>query len=202
VTDHIQPLNSIGPVKGQENQQDEALNDPAKADYKAGRDFLSKGDYSQAANAFHNALIGFEEQGDKQGVANCADRLGDVCMAGEKHRMALEHFQRAFEICKEAEDAFSMLELNKKMAEAYKRLGELDKALGALFDLFDQYTDNRNPQGTVEVLEKIAGVYMDQGENLKAADALRTIASIHANFKHHRMAGEFEERALLLEQQE
>ena len=78
---------------------------------------------------------------------------------------------------------------------ALRRLGETEQALAVLFDLFDHYSQTRNPKGTVEILEVIAEVYLEQGNGRKAADALRTIAGIHRNFKHVRLAEEFEARA-------
>ncbi len=200
MSNQIQPAGSIGPAAVEKPKEDEALKDPAKADYKAGRDFVDKGEYSQAGIAFHNALKGFEEQGDEQGIANASDRLGDVCVAKEEYTMALDHFKRAYAICQKEKDIFSLVALNKKIAGVHKRLGELDTALSILFDIFDHYSQLRDAKGTVEILEVIAEVYSEQGENLKAADALRTIASIHANFKHTKQAREYEERAMLLEQ--
>jgi len=199
MSDQLQPVGSIGPAAENKNQEDEALKDPAKADYKAGRDFLKQGEYAQAAVSFHNALKGFEEQGDAQGIANASDRLGDVCLAREEYTKAMDHFQRAFEICLKGNDDFSLVALNKKIAGIHKRLGEFDKAQKILFDLFDHYSQFRDAQGTVEILEVIAEVYTEQGENQKAADTLRTIAGIHANYKHSRHARKFEEQAQLLE---
>ena len=94
MNDPLQPLPMAAP-EGARPDAETTLTDPAKADYKAGREFLAKGEYAQAAMALHNALHGFEEQGDEQGVANAADRLGDVCLAREEYRLALDHFQRA-----------------------------------------------------------------------------------------------------------
>jgi len=200
MSNQIQPVGSIGPVAEEKAIEDEALKDPAKADYRDGRDFLKQGEYAQAAVSFHNALKGFEEQGYEQGIANASDRLGDVCVAKEEYTVALGHFQRAFELCEKEHDAFSLVALNKKIAGVHKRLGELDKALSILFDIFDHYSQLGDPKGTVEILEVIAEVYEEQGENLKAADTLRTIAGIHVNFKHTKLAREFEERAKLTEQ--
>lgn len=202
MSDKIQTPGSIGPMNEpeQEVKEDEALKDPAKADYKAGREFFTQGDYTQAAYALHNALKGFEEQGDEQGIANASDRLGDVCVAKEEYGLALDHFQRAHDICTREKDIFSIVALNKKIAGIYKRQGELDKSLNILFDIFDHYSQLRDPKGTVEILEVIAEVYSTQGQNKNAADTLRTIAGIHANFKHVKLAEEFEERANLLEQ--
>jgi len=199
MTDPIQPLQSLAP-QGAGPKEDPTLTDPAKADYKAGRQFLAKGEYTQAAMALHNALRGFEEQGNEQGVANAADRLGDLCMAREEYRLALEHFQRAQTICEKEQDVFSIIELNKKKAEALRRLGELDQAQVLLFDIFDYFSQLKNPKRTVEVLETIVELYLEQGDRLKAADALRTIAGIHRNFKHARLAEEYEGRARQVEQ--
>ena len=200
MTEQLQPIGSIDPQNKEQEKEDPAIQDPVKADYKAGREFFSQGELAQAAMAYHNALRGFEEQGDEQGMANCSDRLGDICVAREEYQMALEHFQRAYAVCEKEHDIFSMVSLNKKTAGIYKRIGELDKALDLLFDIFDHYSQLRDPKGTVEILEVISEVYMEMGENGKAADALRTIGGIHDNFKHTRLAQEFEERAKAVEQ--
>lgn len=201
MSDRIQSPDAIGPAGKSENDKEEILSDPAKADYKAGREFLDRGEYAQAAMALHNALCGFEEQGNEQGVANAADRLGDVCMARDEYEKALDHFDRALAICEKEYDIFSKLALNNKRADAYRKLGDSGRTLEVLFDIFDHYTEARNPRGTVEILETIAEVYVERGEHEKAADSLRTIASIHKNFKHARQAEEFENRARLLVEQ-
>jgi len=200
MTDQIQPIESIVPQDKEQQKEDEVLLDPAQEDYKKGREFLSKGDLPQAAMSLHNAMHGFEEQGDEQGVANCADRLGDVCVDKEEYQMAMEHFQRAYDICEKEHDIFSMVSLKKKKAGIYKRMGEQDKALALLFDIFDHYSQLRDPKGTVEILEVISEVYLEMGENGKAADTLRTISGIHANFSHSRLAEEFAEKAKAAEQ--
>lgn len=200
MSERIQPVGSIGPMQEPAQKEDEDLNNPARADYKVGREFLQKKDYTQAAMFFHNAMRGFEEQKDEMGIANASDRLGDVCLAREEYTSALDHYQRAFEICRKESDMFSLVALNKKRALAYRKMGELNLALAVMMEILDHYSQTRNPKGTVEVLELIADVYMEKGENLKAADALRTIAGIHRNFDHKRKTEEFEKRALEAEQ--
>lgn len=63
-SEFIQPLDSLGPVATQ-NGSDQDQDNPAKKDYLEGRKLHSDGEYTQAAIAFHNALRGFEEQGDQ-----------------------------------------------------------------------------------------------------------------------------------------
>ncbi|WP_028580563.1 tetratricopeptide repeat protein [Desulfogranum japonicum] len=198
-SDQIQPLGAIKPVCDQSSE--DAVNESqARKDYREGRTYLSNGDYGQAAISLHNALKGFEEAGDIQGVANAVDRLGDTCMAKEEYAMAIEHFKRAAEICEQEDDSFSVLSLNKKLAAAYRKQGEPDKSFELLFDMLEHYRLTNNPKGAVEALIVIGELYVETGQNSKAADTYRTVSSIHANYKHERMAKEFAQKADELEQ--
>ncbi len=196
--ENIQPLESLKPMAGESAGEDL---DPARKDYLEGRKLHSQGEYAQAALAFHNALRGFEEQGDEQGVANAADRLGDACFAREEYAMAIANFRRAFAVCEKEDDSFSQLSLNKKMAAAYRKLGDREKALELLFDMLEHYRLTNNPKGAVEVLVVIAEIYAEQGDRVRAADAYRSVASIHARFKHARLAAEFDQQAEALERE-
>lgn len=202
-SDTIQPLGSIGPMaKGSDSDAAAEETNPARKDYLEGRKLHSQGEYTQAAMAFHNALRGFEEQGDEQGIANASDRLGDACLAREEYAMAIANYQRAFAICEKEDDSFSQLALNKKMAAAYRKLGDRGKALELLYDMLEHYRLTQNPKGAVEVLIVIAETYLEQGDKAGAADTYRSVASIHARFKHGRLAEEFNQRAVALEQGE
>jgi tetratricopeptide (TPR) repeat protein len=187
-SESIQPLSSLGPADPKKAREEAIKNDPAKRDYVEGRELLKQRQYSEAGMAFHNALKGFEEQGDEAGIANACDRLGDVCFAREDYENALAHYQRAYELCDKEQDSFSTLALNKKLAEVYKGLGELNKSLEVYFDMIEYYQITKNPKGTVDTLLLVANVYLIQGERERAADAYRTISSIHKNFKHSRKA--------------
>lgn len=50
--------------------------DPVQADYQQGLQFLQDKNYSQAAMALHNALVGYEQQAKEEGIANANDKLG------------------------------------------------------------------------------------------------------------------------------
>lgn len=195
----FQPLSSLGPMS-QETKAEQSDN-PAKNDYIEGRKFYGNGEYAQAAIAFHNALRGFEEQGDEQGIANASDRLGDACLARDEYAMAIANYQRAYAVCEKEDDSFSQLSLNKKMAAAYRKLGDHEKALELLFDMLEHYRLTNNPKGAVEILVSIAETYAEQGDRARAADAYRSVASIHARFKHSRQAAEFNQRAEALERE-
>jgi len=183
-----------------DNTSDDQAIDPVQKDYLEGRKFFGNGDYAQAAQAFHNALRGFEEQGNEQGVANAADRLGDTCLARDEYAMALANYQRSYAICEKEDDSLSLLALNKKMAAAYRKLGDREKALELLYDMLEHYRLTQNPKGAVEILIVMAEIYREQGDKVRSADAYRSVASIHSRFKHARLADEFNQLAAALEQ--
>lgn len=197
-SDSIQPMSAIQPM-GDNKAKGDDIKDPAKRDYMAGRKYFTSGDYAQAVICFHNALLGFEEKNDVQGIANASDRLGDTCMAREEYEMAITHFKRAETICEQEDDSFSQVSLQKKMAEAYVKLGDADKAFELFFDLAEHYRIVNNPRGAIEVLEKIGALYEEINEPSSAADTYRTVASIHANFGHAKIAADFEAKAAGLE---
>lgn len=160
----------------------------AQLDYEQGKTFMGTGDHTLAAAAFHNALVEFEETGDENGMANACTQLGDICVGRQEYQRALGHYQKAFAICTNKDDQASVTFLKKKMAAARRSLGQYDEAVTLYVDLLDMYGGLNNPQGAVETLEELAGVYQEKGEGRKAADAFRTAADIHANFKHSRHA--------------
>ncbi|MBC8317167.1 MAG: tetratricopeptide repeat protein [Desulfobulbaceae bacterium] len=160
----------------------------ARLDYEAGQNHLQKDDISQAANMFHNALIGFEQDGDEHGVANASDKLGDICAGREDFDGALNHYERAYTICTKDSDRFSLFSLEKKKAHVMFQAKRYQEAVTLYLDVIDEYEALRNPQGTVDTLDILANIYIEMGDKEKAADSYRLAASIHKNYKHKRHA--------------
>ena len=190
----LQPLNSLGPMPKPPAPKPDP-DDPARLEYLEARRMLDRGEYAQAAMGFHNVLRSFEERGDRVGVANAADRLGDACMGREEYAMAIANSERAYAICAEEADSASLLSLNRKLAECQRRLGQYARALSHLDDMLEHFLLNRNPKGAVETLEAMSAVYAESGDRASAAEALRTAAGIHRNFKHASAAAELTRRA-------
>jgi len=182
------------------NEGPREAEDPARADYNKGKELRAAGDEAQAASFFHNALVGFEQNGDDQGVANASDQLGDICAARQNHEKAIAHYQRAYTICDKENDMFSLIALQKKMGAAQRALKQYDKAVNIYLNVIDIYAGYNNPSGTVNVMEELAKLYLEMGERQKSADTYRTIASIHKNFKHNIQAQEFMDKAVQVEQ--
>lgn len=167
----------------------------ARLDYEEGLGFLKKGDTAQAASMFHNALIGFEQEKDTNGMANATDKLGDICAERREFDKALQHYDRVTAICQDQGDSVSVFVLDKKKAKLHADCGKHEQAITLYLDIMDQYQTMRNPKGAVETLETLANVYIDAGRLEKAADCFRTAASIHANYKHQRHAEALNKKA-------
>ena len=174
--------------------------DPAQADYNKGKELRGSGDEIQAAAFFHNALVGFEQNGDDKGVANASDQIGDICAGREEHGKAIIHYQRAYDICDKENDKFSLVALQKKMALSQKALKQYDEAVKHYLNVIDIYAGYNNPAGTVATMEELAALYLEMGERQKSADTYRTIASIHKNFRHTKLTREFMDKADQVEQ--
>ncbi len=169
--------------------------DGVMSEYEAGKKHLENKEYGPAAVALHNALVGYEEKNDEVGIANASNQLGHVCLARGEFENALNHYQRSFVICDKNNDRMSIIAVLNKKVEACLGLKNYAKATAACLDMLDIYHDNRDPQGTVVTLEKMAEIYLQTGDKRKAADTYRTISAVHKNFKHASMAASFLQKA-------
>ena len=194
---NIQPLADI--QKAEKEIEKKRSSDPVQAEYDDGVEFLKEKDLTQAAVAFHNALRGYEKKNHQDGIANCSNQLGNVCLGKGDFDRARQHYLRAWEICERFDDPMSLLSLSGQLVAVHRGLGEYDKAMSLCLDMLETHDRNNNPKDTVATMELIADIYLDQDEKAKAADAYRTIASIHSNFKHMNFAKRFMDKAEELE---
>ena len=192
----IQKIDSIG--SAEQTNDDQPAKSQAQLDYEEGRGYVERGEAALAAVALHNALRGFEEEDNREGMANASNQLGHACLLKEDFEKAVIHYKKTWEICEELEDHISLLTVAKHLADAHKGLGEYRQALDLCLDLLDAYQKNNDPQNSVTVLEQMAEIYLASGEKLRATDAYKTAASIHANFNHMTMAESLREKAAKL----
>ena len=151
-------------------------------------EFLNNRSYGQAANALHNALMGFREKKDQEGLANANDKLGDVCVAQEQFDKAASYYEEAYGICKKFDDLMSLLALRKKLVVCHRGMKNYDAALQIYLEMLDFYEAMNNPSSTVETIIGMAEIYREKGDLRNAIDSYRTAANIHANYNHMRQA--------------
>jgi tetratricopeptide (TPR) repeat protein len=164
----------------------------SQLDYEGGQEFLKNGKYTEAANAFHNSLIGFQKDNDENGIANASDKLGDICLSKNNFDQALFNWDVAYKIVEKLEDRISLFSIEKKRAKLYWQWKKYEQAIPLYLKIIDEYLLDNNPQGVVDTLETLSEIHLENGDKGKAADCLRTAASIHKTFKH----ANFEKRLL------
>ena len=123
-----------------------------------------------------------------------------MCIERGDYEMALAHFKRAEDFCRKMGDPMSLIWLAKQFVVVYTATEQYKEAIECCLDLLDHYKANNDPKGSVETMEKMAEVYIKAGEKSKAADAYTTIASIHRNYKHIKIAESYLEKAKQLEE--
>lgn len=188
-------LQTFDAIKASGRQGNDESRDPVKKEYQDGLGFLQKQEFGQAAVAFHNALVEYEQRQDQAGIANASNQLGHLCLMRQEYEAALKHYLRVRGVCENANDRMSVIAVLQKIVAAHKGLKQYDEAIAACLDMLDQYHDNRDPQGTVVTLETIAEIYLEAGNKEKAGDTFRTIGSIHKNFRHDSLAAKYFEKA-------
>lgn len=171
----------------------------AQQDYEKGQEHVRNKDLPLAAAAFHNALLGFEQESDENGMANAFDKLGDICLERMEFTKAIAYFDKAYAICKSHRDRFSLFSLERKMARVYAESGDYAKAIAAYVDVVDEFNALRDPRGAVETLETLAEVYLKLADKANAADCYRTIASIHKHYRHNNFYATYMEKATVVE---
>ncbi len=180
---------------GEQGELAEGNKTAAQLDYEAGIKHQQGKEQAMAANAFSNALIGFEEEANKHGVAQAADKLGDICAEREEWDKAIEYYDKAYTICTDDFDRFSLFLLEKKKAEVIRNAGRLNEALAAYINVLDEYSGLNDPQGSTKTLEIIAQLYLELNKKTEAADSYRVIASIYKGFGHGKHAEHYIEKA-------
>ncbi len=176
-------------------KEEEAEKSPAQLDYEQGMSFLNDKEETQAAAAFHNAIVGFEQDKDEKGVANAAMCLADICFKDQEFTKAMNFCGRAYDICSAGDDTLSLICIKETKAKIYRQWGKYKEAVRLYIELVADYNGTRNPQGTVNTLETLAELYLEGKENDKAADCYKTIASIHKSFKHVTYYGRYLKKA-------
>lgn len=185
----------IIPTNPQEVLEAEQNMTQSRKDYNAGIDFIKNKELAMAANAFHNAMIGWEEEGDLHGVANASDQLGDICDQRGDFEKALSHYARAYKICTDDFDRFSLFSLEKKKAHIFVKMERYKEAIDLYWEIFDEYAGNRDPKGITETLEIMADLFLKINNKPEAIDCYRLIAKTHLNYKHPKDAAEWNAKA-------
>lgn len=190
-----QPLQMIPTNPGEDGENEAGPKSQARKDYDQGIAHLDNKEYGMAANAFHNALTGWQEDDNQNGVANASDKMGDLLTEKGDYDKALEYYDKAYEICSTDFDRYSLISLENKKANVFAKLGRFPEAIELYMNLFDEYSGNRDAGNTVAILETLADLYINNDQKDKASECYTLMASIHLSYKHRKESEECEAKA-------
>lgn len=174
-----------------------------------------RGDHGRAGTHFQRALTGYEELGDKVGVAKGLNNIGIVHRRRGDSSLALDHQLRALAIEETLGDKASIAGSLNNIGLAYVDLGDYARASDyfrkglRVAQEIDSAHETANLLNNMGIAYRRQGAYPQaleaHGEALKYREAmgdkwgtafgLSAVAQVHLNSGHHERAAEYASRA-------
>ncbi len=173
------------------------------------------GQYPQALSTYQRVLEIRKQQGDKAGIGQTLNNIGEVYLGLEQYDKALEVWQPALAIRQELKDRTGEGETLDNIGFAYEFQGPQDKALKSLQQALVIRREVKDRIGEGKTLSRIGAYYFDSNQytqglsilnqalaiqetedKFQAAFTLRRIAGAYIGLKDYPHALEFAQKAL------
>ncbi len=138
----------------------------AEADklFETGVEQFRTGKFDAALQTYEQVLTIRKELGDKTGIAQTLNNMGDVYANQRKYSEALDVLQEALEIHRQLNDRSGIAETLNLIGFAYQRQGEFSQALNLHQEALDISEANSDRPNKGESLHNIAAVKASQGQ--------------------------------------
>ena len=187
-------LNSIGVIKGIENELDSALDyftrslaireelgdksGMGTSLMNIGLVYANKGDYNKALDYYGRSLVICEELGDKSGMGYNLVNIGDVHFRKGDYEKALDYYNRALSIAEELGNKLGMGTSLNNIGLVHHNKGDLDTALdyyNRSLAICEELGDKR---GMANRLVNIGTIYENKDSYEKALDHFKRSLAI------------------------
>ncbi|MCD6012275.1 MAG: hypothetical protein K0Q79_2137 [Flavipsychrobacter sp.] len=143
----------------------------ASANYDIGKNYKEgKHDYSKGIEYYAKSLKGFEDLGDKAGIASLLNAMGTVYMIKGDYSQSLECYQRGLKLYKELDNIRGVAAATCNIGNVYYSYGDYPKALEYYFKALKIDEANGYKQYTAFDVNNIANIYGKQGNYSKALE--------------------------------
>ena len=129
-----------------------------------GIDFSNKGKWNQASECWERANKIYEELGDKQGISDTLNNIGEVYRKKGEWGRALEYFEKSRTIKEELGDKQGISNTLNNIGEVYRKKGEWGRALEYYEKSLTISEELGDKQGISITLNNIGIVYKKKGE--------------------------------------
>jgi predicted ATPase/DNA-binding XRE family transcriptional regulator len=131
------------------------------------------GDFAGAAQHYEAGLELSRALGDRRGIADALNMLGNTALSRGDLRLAARLYEESHELRRELGDPHDVAMAVNNMAIAAIELGDLPRAAGLLDEAVALAREHRDAAGLVTTLINVGIVARRQGEHERASSALR-----------------------------
>jgi tetratricopeptide (TPR) repeat protein len=129
-----------------------------------GQTYARQGDLARAAVYYRKAANGFEDVGDRSGLAHVLGNLGSAYRLGKDWDRAIKHCYRSLKIFEEKGDDQGMAQMNGSLGRIYAEMGERELA-ARFFEIslkdFQKLGDKKSAAWVLDRLGRIAAQRKD-----------------------------------------
>ena len=129
-----------------------------------GQTYARQGDLARAAVYYRKAANGFEDVGDRSGLAHVLGNLGSAYRLGKDWDRAIKHCYRSLKIFEEIGDDQGMAQMNGSLGRIYAEMGERELA-ARYFEIslkdFQKLGDKKSAAWVLDRLGRIAAQRKD-----------------------------------------
>lgn len=148
----------------------ESLTLKSKAVSQRANSFFYSSEFDKALSDYQKCLMYDELVGDSSGIALSLYSIGNVYAMINKHELALEYFQKSYDLSRKFGDTLFMRDILINMGANYSNSEMYSEALKALMRALE-FTQNESEKG--EIYQNIGAVHNNIGAYQKANDNLK-----------------------------
>jgi len=169
-------------------QQTSDVSSIAKCEYLLGNLNRMKGDDDSSIDHYRRAEEGFTQTDFHKGRAIVWVKIGYIHWRNKENDLALSHFQKAYEIGKEANLLGNQGDALLAIGQLYTMTGDLRGALRNLEESAMLYEQDNQDKLAVTALGKIGNIYEEQGNLNKARKTFQKAIDISLEIDYGHMA--------------
>jgi predicted ATPase/transcriptional regulator with XRE-family HTH domain len=137
------------------------------------------GNYAAARAASAEALQVFQALGQSYGIALALNSLGDLARLEDDYATARDLYRQAVVAVRKSGVRSDLPSLLHNWAYAEMACGELEAAAGCLYEALSLQQRGGDPAGVAECLTGCAGIAVQIGEPLLAAELFGAVSALH-----------------------
>lgn len=127
-----------------------------------GLNYEQKAEFSNALDAYYNALKWYEALNDQKGIAACLSNIGNIHLAEKKYDKAEEYYLRALEMNRQTGNKVYMSVNLANLGSIYMNQDRIEEALKSIEEALQLNRENGDKNTEIINLLNLGGTYTKQ----------------------------------------